>query len=211
MKNNTPNNLLLLLCLCISIILFDEAGIFYLELNQLIYHNLSEQLTFDQLENYFDTKSRWGWVKYVFVPILLLLKTTLLSWILAIGGFLYNVNLPHKKYWEIVLKAEFLFLIPALVKIAWFLWVEPDYTLDEVQQFVPFSLQSILDTSRIPIWIIYPLQLINVFESCYWMMLIVLINQASPQNKGVSIVLSSYAPALFIWILFIMFLTLNLS
>lgn len=211
MKNNYPNNLLLFLSLSILIILFDEAGIFYLELNQLIYHNLSEQLTFEQLENYFDNKTRWGWIKYIFLPFSLLIKTTLLSWILAIGGFLYNVNLPHKKYWEIVLKAEFLFLLPAVIKIGWFLWVAPDYSLEEVQQFVPFSLQSILDTSHIPIWALYPLQLINVFESCYWFLLISLINQASAQNRGLSIVLSSYAPALFIWIIFIMFLTLNLS
>jgi hypothetical protein len=182
-----------------------------LDLNRLLYKNLSEQLTLKQIEAYFATQSRWQWLQYVLLPVVLYLKSTVLAWILAIGGFFYGLELSHKNYWKIVLQAEFIFLVSVLVKILWFVIIQPEFSLEEVQQFVPFSLQSILDTTTIPSWALYPLQLLNVFEGLYWVLLVVLLNQASGSKKGALIVVSSYGPALFIWIIFIMFLTLNLS
>jgi hypothetical protein len=191
--------------------LLSEAATFFLDLNRLLYKNLSEQLTLKQIEAYFATQSRWQWLQYVLLPVVLYLKSTVLAWILAIGGFFYGLEISHKNYWKIVLQAEFIFLVSVLVKILWFVIIQPEFSLEEVQQFVPFSLQSILDTTTIPSWALYPLQLLNVFEGLYWVLLVVLLNQASGSKKGALIVVSSYGPALFIWIIFIMFLTLNLN
>lgn len=204
-------SLILFFSLVILNLLFSEAATYYLSINELVYNNLSEQLTLKQLEDYFETQARWRWVQYVLPPVVLYLKTTFLAWILAMGGFFYGVELPHKKYWQIVLQAEFIFLIPPVFKIAWFVFIQPDFSLQDVQQFVPFSLQSILDTSEIPVWALYPLQLVNVFEGLYWGFLILLLNQATDSRKGFALVASSYGPALFVWVIFIMFLTLNLS
>ena len=206
-----PNNFLTLLLLAFLTLFLSEASVYFLDLNRLLYKNLSEQLTLNQIEDYFANQSRWKWLQYVFLPLVLYLKTTLLSWILAIGGFFFGIELSHKNYWKIVLQAEYVFLISALVKLLWFVFIQPDFTLEEVQQFVPFSLQSIFDISAIPIWALYPLQIINVFELVYWGLLVVLLNQASNSKKGIIVVASSYGPALFIWMIFIMFLTLNLS
>lgn len=205
------NNFILLLILAFLTLLLSEAATFFLDLNRLLYKNLSEQLTLKQIEAYFATQSRWQWLQYVLLPVVLYLKSTVLAWILAIGGFFYGLELSHKNYWKIVLQAEFIFLVSVLVKILWFVIIQPEFSLEEVQQFVPFSLQSILDTTTIPSWALYPLQLLNVFEGLYWVLLVVLLNQASGSKKGALIVVSSYGPALFIWIIFIMFLTLNLS
>jgi hypothetical protein len=205
------NNFILLLILAFLTLLLSEAATFFLDLNRLLYKNLSEQLTLKQIEAYFATQSRWQWLQYVLLPVVLYLKSTVLAWILAIGGFFYGLELSHKNYWKIVLQAEFIFLVSVLVKILWFVIIQPEFSLEEVQQFVPFSLQSILDTTTIPSWALYPLQLLNVFEGLYWVLLVVLLNQASGSKKGALIVVSSYGPALFIWIIFIMFLTLNLN
>lgn len=205
------NNFILLLILAFLTLLLSEAATFFLDLNRLLYKNLSEQLTLKQIEAYFATQSRWQWLQYVLLPVVLYLKSTVLAWILAIGVFFYGLELSHKNYWKIVLQAEFIFLVSVLVKILWFVIIQPEFSLEEVQQFVPFSLQSILDTTTIPSWALYPLQLLNVFEGLYWVLLAVLLNQASGSKKGALIVVSSYGPALFIWIIFIMFLTLNLN
>ena len=205
------NNFILLLILAFLTLLLSEAATFFLDLNRLLYKNLSEQLTLKQIEAYFATQSRWQWLQYVLLPVVLYLKSTVLAWILAIGGFFYGLELSHKNYWKIVLQAEFIFLVSVLVKILWFVIIQPEFSLEEVEQFVPFSLQSILDTTTIPSWALYPLQLLNVFEGLYWVLLVVLLNQASGSKKGALIVVSSYGPALFIWIIFIMFLTLNLN
>lgn len=206
-----PHNFILLILIVFSILLLGEARVHFLDLNNLLYNNLSEQLTLQQIEEYFANQHRWKWVSYVVLMVLLYLKTTVLAWILAMGGFFYGVELPHKKYWQIALQAEFIFLIPPVVKIAWFVLIQPDFSLQDVQQFVPFSLQSILDTSEIPVWVLYPLQLVNVFEILYWGLLVLLFNKATNSRKGLALVASSYGPALFTWTIFIMFLTLNLS
>lgn len=192
-------------------LLFSEAGTYFLKINDLIYNNLSEQLTLEQIEDYFETQARWRWMQYILPLVVLYLKTTFIAWILAIGGFFYGVSLPHKKYWEIVLKAEFIFVLAAVFKILWFLFIQTEFSLEDLQQFMPLSLQSVLDISAIPLWALYPLQLLNGFEVFYWILLILLLNQATKTKKGMAVVLASYGPALFVWMIFIMFLTLNLS
>ena len=203
--------LILFFSLTLLNLLFSEAATYYLSINELVYNNLSEQLTLKQIEDYFETQARWRWMQYVLPPVVLYLKTTFTAWILAIGGFFYGVSLPHKKYWQIVLQAEFAFVLAAVFKIFWFLFIQTDFSLEDLQQFMPLSLQSILDTSTKPLWALYPLQLLNGFEVFYWILLILLFNQVTKTKKGMAVVLVSYGPALFVWMIFIMFLTLNLS
>ena len=204
-------SLILFFSLVVLNLLFSEAATYYLSINELLYNNLSEQLTLKQIEDYFETQARWRWLQYVLPPVVLYLKTTFMAWILAMGGFFYGVSLSHKKYWEIVLHAEFVFVLVAVFKILWFTFIQTDFSLEDLQQFMPLSLQSILDTSAIPLWALYPLQLLNAFEVLYWIILILLLNQATKTKKGFGVVLASYGPALFVWMIFIMFLTLNLS
>lgn len=205
------SNFILFTILVFLILLLEEMTIYFLDLNQLLYKSLSEQLTIKQIEKFFSNRSRWSWVKYIVQPVGLFVKTTIISWILAMGGFFFGIELSHKKYWNIVLKAEFVFLMMMVAKILWFLFIQPEFSLEEVQQLTPFSLQSFINTSNLPDWIIYPLQLVNFFEVVYWIILCSFINKVSNTKKGSLIVFSSYGSILFIWIIFIMFLTLNLS
>jgi hypothetical protein len=203
--------LLLFSLLVFSSILLGEMAIYFLKMNQLVYKDLSEQLTLKQMEEFFDTKERWAWVSHLIIPFLLFLKITVIAWVLGIGGFFNEVSLSHRSYFRIVLMSEYIFLIPALSKIAWFYFFETDFTYEQVQEFVPFSLQSIMDTSSIPNWALYPLQLCSLFELVYWFILAVSIDRATRGNMGIKVVSTGYAPALFVWVAFIMFLTLNLS
>lgn len=211
MSSRTPKNLILLLSLIVLTFFLAEATIYYLDLNTVLYKNLSEQLTLQQLEEYLAVQKRWSWVQYALLPLALWLKTTLLAWVLAIGGFFQEIELPHKTYWNIALKAESVFLFMALVKMLWFLIIEPDFEFERLQSFTPFSLESILHTENLPRWALYPLQLVNFFEVVYWMLLVLLLNEVTRTRKGFTIVATSYAPALFVWMIFIMFLTLNFS
>lgn len=209
-KTKTPN-LILFLSLVLLTFLVSEASIYFLDINQLLYKNLSEQLTLKQIEDYFNNQARWGWVKYPLIPLALLVKTTLVAWVLSIGGFFYGVSLSHRNYWKITLQAEFVFILAAVFKILWFIFIQKDFTLIQVQEYFPLSIQSIIHSDGIPQWAIYPLQLLNAFEAAYWVFLVVLINQSTKSNKGLGIVALSYGPALLFWMILIMFLSLNLS
>jgi hypothetical protein len=191
--------------------LLGEMATYFLKINELLYKDLSEQLTLQQIEKILQTKTKWSWVGFAVLPLLLFLKITVIAWVLAIGGFFHDVELKHKHYFRTVLISEFVFLLPALLKIGWFYFFEMEYTLEEVQQFVPFSLMHLLGGEGVPDWGLYPMQIINVFEIVYWILLAFLINKYSQSEKGMRVVLMGYGPALVIWIVFIMFLTLNYS
>lgn len=210
-KPKTGTTFLFFLFLVLLSVLLGEMAIYVLELNQLIYKDLSEQLTLRQIEEIFEAQSQWAWVGYIILPLLLFFKITLIAWVLAIGGFFNEVILSHGKYFRIVLLTEFIFLLPAILKIVWFYFFETDFTYGQVGEYVPLSVQSFLNTNGIPKWALYPLQIVNVFEVVYWVLLAFLIDKASRSEKGMKVVLMGYGPALFIWIVFIMFLTLNLT
>lgn len=63
--------LLLFFLLVFSSILLGEMAIYFLKMNQLVYKDLSEQLTLKQMEEFFDTKERWAWVSHLIIPFLL--------------------------------------------------------------------------------------------------------------------------------------------
>jgi len=62
-------------------------------------------------------------------------------------------------------------------------------------------------------WLIYPLQVLNLFELTYIIYLSYQIGQLTQTNtdNGLKIVGYSYVTALFLWIAVVMFFTLNYS
>ena len=67
--------LFLFLGLMILSLLLGEMAIYFLKMNQLVYKDLSEQLTLKQMEEFFNTKERWAWVSYLIIPFLLFKNT----------------------------------------------------------------------------------------------------------------------------------------
>ena len=57
-----------------------------------------------------------------------------------------------------MLKAEFIFLLPMVFKTAWFYFFKKDYTLEELQNYMPLSLESLFGYENFEPWYIYPLQ-----------------------------------------------------
>src|SRR5690606_2346412 len=115
----------------------------------------------------------------------------------------------HKRLWNIVLKAEFVFLLVGIIKIVWFYFFQINYTLESVQHFYPLSMLNVIGYENVKSWYIYPLQILNVFEIVYWVILALLIdtelNTSNIKNIGIKIVASSYGPALFLWVVGVMF------
>jgi ABC-type transport system involved in cytochrome bd biosynthesis fused ATPase/permease subunit len=78
---------------------------------------------------------------------------------------------------------------------------------------MPLSLLNIFDYTTLNKILIYPFQLLNVFEIIYWIALAYGISKLINNNfdKAFKIVLSSYIPALIVWVVFVMFLTITLN
>ena len=184
-----------------------------LNIDELLFNTLSEQFTVKQVENLMDMKRDWEWLGYVAILLLTSIKVIIIALVLDLGLFIYNRDLKFKTLFSIVLKAEYIFLFVIIFKTIWFLIFQPDFTLEDLQYFYPLSLLNIIGYEGMQPWFIYPFQILNLFELAYWFILAYLIGKEinSTTDKGFSIVASSYGVGLLIWVIGVMFFTLNMS
>ena len=194
-----------------------------LKLEELFYNSLLTKFSTDQIDKVLNFQKKWQWLSYPFIPLLLLIKITLISSVLYIGTFFYSkAKVTFKQLFNAVVKAEFVFLGVGVLKIIWFYFFQTNYTLEDLQYFYPLSALNIVGYQGLDVWFIYPLQVLNLFELAYWFLLAYYVGKiASPtknkeENKypidfGLKIVASSYGSALLLWVVVVMFFTLNYS
>ncbi|QOG03548.1 hypothetical protein [Flavobacterium sp. MDT1-60] len=181
--------------------------------DDLLYNSLSEQLTSQQIKKILGLQKKWQWVANVFMPVFILIKTSIIATILYIGLFFSNKDLKFKNLWDITLKAEFIFLMIPVFKIVWFYFFQTDYTLEDIQNFYPLSALNIVGYKGLETWFIYPFQTLNLFELAYIIYLGYQVGQLTTTNtdNGLKIVAYSYVPSLLLWVVTMMFFTLNYS
>ena len=191
-----------------------------LSINDLLLNSLGENLSISQLEYIYDFQKKWQWVSYVVIPLLILIKTTLISSSLYIGTFFYSkIKITFKQLFNAVVKAEFVFLAVVILKMVWFYFFQTNYTLEDLQYFYPLSALNIVGYKGLEAWFVYPLQVLNLFELAYWLLLSYFIgklaftekDKGKPMDLGFKIVASSYGSALLLWVVVVMFFTLNYS
>lgn len=200
--------------LSITFILITELSKSILKFDELLYNSLAERLTSKQIEGYFELQTKWKWVGYIFVPIYILLKTSIIASVLYIGTFFFSENeIKYHKLWDISIKAEFIFILVPVLKILWFYFIKINYTLEDFQYFYPLSALNITGYKGLELWYIYPFQILNLFEFFYWLLLAYFIGKTTETNmdRGLKIVLSSYGSTLLLWVAVVMFFTLNYS
>ena len=202
--------------LYISLIIGTFISVFLLNLfvisDELISEYFSNSISTDQLIKILELNQKWQWLGYVLLPVILLLKIAVISSVLYMGTFFFEKKIAYKRLFTIVTKAEFIFVLVALVKLLWFVF-QDDYTLQDVQSFYPLSALSVVGYEELQPWFVYPFQTLNLFELAYWIILAWLIGKEiqSTTDKALKIVASSYGSALLIWVVAVMFFTLNVS
>lgn len=178
----------------------------------LYFNSLVEQLSYEQIQDVVHRSKEWDWLSYLLIPLLYTIKCSLVALCLGIGLFFVTDRFEFKKLFGVAAAAEFVFLIPAVGKLLWFLFVQTDYTLEDLQLFYPLSALSIFDYHAVQPWLLYPLQVLNVFELIYWVVLAFGVARVMPQrdvNRAIGVVASSYGTGLVIWVAVVMFLTLT--
>uniref|UniRef100_UPI004047898B hypothetical protein n=1 Tax=Flavobacterium sp. TaxID=239 RepID=UPI004047898B len=98
-------------------------------------------------------------------------------------------------------------------------FVNTTASLNEIQYFYPLSALNIVGYQSVESWFIYPLQVLNLFELAYWLLLSYFVGKLAftekdngkPMDLGFKIVASSYGSVLLLWVVVVMFFTLNYS
>lgn len=183
----------------------------YILTEDLYYYSLGEQLTLDKIEQLFFLKSKFEWLNYVFVSLSLIIKLILIAIVLYTGVLLSSLTVKFKNLFRIVLQTEFLFLFAIFIRFYWIYFFIDDLSLTKLGYFQPLSIINFLKTEEIAAFLVYPLQLVNLFEIGYWFLLAYLLMNLIKKSfwKSFEFVLSTYGVALIIWVVFVVFLTLN--
>jgi hypothetical protein len=212
MKLTTKNYTLIIILTIIAIITI-KLGKYLLDFDNIIYKSFSSELSIKQIERFLFFQKKIELLNFILVPIIFMLKTSIISSVLSIGMFFNNNDNSFKKILNIVIKAEFIFLLMPILKIFWFYFFQTDYTLEDIQYFYPLSALNIIGYKELDSWLIYPLQTLNLFEVAYIIYLSYQIGDLTKTNadNGLKIVSYSYVPTLLLWVTVIMFFTLNYS
>src|SRR4030042_968871 len=200
--------LFLLITTCYFIVIWLSKNVL---INETVFYNsFRQQLTYERSMKLFNYMDEFSWINYIVTPILLLVKFTLISIVLYIGVFFLNLHfkISFGVIFRIVIACEIIFVFAGVVKFLWFYLFAGNYKLDDMSFFYPLSLINLFNISEVDRLWVYPLQSANIFQAAYVLLLSYGLNKAGKIEKSVSekVVIYSYLPALFFWVVLIMFI-----
>lgn len=143
-------------------------------------------------------------LQYISIPLIYAWKFTALGFVLWMGCFLFGYRVTFSQCWGIVMVAEFVFLIPELIKIIWFLVIYTDPNYYDIQAFYPLSIMNLVDYQELPSRYAYPFKALNLFEPMYWFVLALGIQHYAKRGMKPAwiIVMGFYLPVFLLWLLF---------
>jgi hypothetical protein len=145
-------------------------------------------------------------LKYLSIPFVYAWKFTVIGFVIWVGCFMFGYRVTYRQCWGVVIGSEFIFLVPEILKIIWFMVIDTDPTYHDIRAFYPFSLIHFIDYSALDMRFAYPLRALNVFEVCYWVLLVNGIHHyARKEKRYVWIIVScSYILLFALWLVFYM-------
>jgi len=178
----------------------------------LYYQSFSERLATERIAKMIELSRKWQWLVYVFLPVVILIRICFTAICIYIGCYLANIKVGFKELFKVALLSDFVFVLAGIAKLIFMIFFKDISTISDFQ-FQPLSLIELFDKESVDALFIYPFSLISVFELLYWLVLAGLLSSVinQPFSKSLKTIASSYGIGLLFWVLFVMFLTVNLN
>jgi hypothetical protein len=143
-------------------------------------------------------------LQFLTIPFIYLWKFTVIAFVIWVGCFMFGYRVTYSQCWGITVVSEFVFVVPELIKIGWFIFIQTDPNLLDIRAFYPLSMMNFFDYSEIDPKFAYPLKALNLFEIFYWVILVTGVHFFARKQKKQAwiIVLCSYVLIFFMWLLF---------
>ncbi|GEM_PF-829684 len=184
----------------------------YIITKEVYYNTLGEQLTTERIDEYLSKQAKWKIWSYVIIPVSTLLQTVLITICINCGTIVLNYEAGFKSIFKVVLKSSLVFLIFRILLTV--IYLSGDVKLfDDLTTLNKFALSGFIEKDALPVWLMYPLSVINIFEIAFWLLLAWGMSEQikKPFTKALSFVGATYGVGLCMWMLFVVFLTLNFS
>ena len=183
-------------------------------INETVFYNtFSEQLTYERSKQVFESMKSLEWIGYAIIPLLLLLKFSIISVVLYIGvaafGMIDRIKLAD--LFKITIAGELIITSAAIIKFLWLYFLGGNYDLNDMSFFYPASLINLFSITEVNKLWIYPLQAVNLFQVMYIVFLSFAIRIVCKveSDKSDKIVLISYIPSFVIWISIVMLISIE--
>jgi hypothetical protein len=209
---------ILITLIVINIILTFSSQYLFID-DSLYYESLGNQLAIQRIDEILAMSKKWQWIGYAFIPLVILLRTFYTAVFLYIGVFFAEIRLEFGKLFKIALLADFVYILAGFAKLVILIFFREVSTLDDLQ-FQPLSVMELVNKSHVDTLFVYPLSLLNLFELGYFITLAWLLAVALRESggehphgfgKSIKLVTASYGSGLLLWVILVMFVTLNLS
>jgi hypothetical protein len=143
-------------------------------------------------------------LQFISIPLVYAWKFTVIAFVIWVGCFMFGYRVTYTQCWGVVIGAEFIFLLPEVLKILYFIFIETDPAYADIGAFYPFSLMHFFDYYAIDKKWAYPLRALNGFEVVYWFALVTGIHHYAHKEKKYVwfIVAGSYIPIFLLWLWF---------
>lgn len=199
--------------ICLISVLLSVVSNFFLYTDDLFFNHFANRLSVEKIDALLNNRDDLWWLGYLLKPVELFMRSMLIGFCLMTALFFFNIKIDFTNILKIVLLAEVVPLISELIKVLWFTLFQTSYTLTDVQYFTPISVTNLIYKENLEVWMIYPLQLINVFEVAYWLLLAYGLCSITKErySKMLGLVASSYGVGLLLWVVFVVFLTVSIS
>jgi hypothetical protein len=143
-------------------------------------------------------------LKYFSIPLIYAWKFLVIAFVIWVGCFMFGYRVTYWQCWGVAIAAEYIFIVPEVIKIVWFMTVETDPTYHDIRAFYPLSLMHFIYYQSLdPRWA-YPLRALNLFEVAYWFLLVAGVHHYARKSKRYVwiIVACSYILIFILWLLF---------
>ncbi len=195
---------LIVFLLFISII---QKKLFFTE--NLYYQTYGEQLSIERIDEMWEVGKQWEWIGYLLLPVIILLRVSFTALCLYTGLFFgSHQDKSFGACFNIALKADMVFAVAAAGNLIYFLFAGAATLAD--LSISPFSLLFYVYHPQMPVYLNYPLALVNVFEILYWLLLAAFVAYAFRKTfaKGMEFVFQTYGVGLLLWVLVMILITM---
>ena len=174
--------------------------------------SVTERLSTGRAEEVIINRYKYEWVRYLLTPILKFIPIITISLIILTGAYLNNYKVKFVKILKLVTILNAIQLLPGIIRIVWFN-NSNNFTLEEFQNFSPYSLLYYLNKDNFQVWLYYPLSLVNILEILYWVLLTIGIKKIFKirLSKAICLFFQTYFIALLLWVTFVTFIIIILD
>jgi hypothetical protein len=160
-----------------------------------------------------EIQQKYWWLGYTLTPLAILLKISFATICISIGAVLSSITFKFKTVFKTALLAEVVFIIAQTIYTINLFFHADALTLATVADYFPLSALSYFGAANVVDWLHYPLQTLNSFEAAYMGVIAWLLSKQWKQGfiECLAIVVPSYATGLLLWLVFVAFLTLQVS